>query len=504
MASLEELIFDLSSPGRSGVGVPEADVPEVSLTEIFGLNNLRAELDLPEVGQPTAIRHFVRLSQLNHCVDTGFYPLGSCTMKHNPKVNDVAAGLPGFSRNHPLFPTKHCQGSLRVMWESEQILKAVSGFPHVTLQPAAGAQGEFCGILLTRAYHRDHGEEGRNVILVPDSAHGTNPATAARCGCEIRHVGTDSRGNVDIEALKAAVDERVCALMLTNPNTLGLFEERVTEVCDIVHSHGGLVYMDGANMNANLGIVRPAEMGFDVMHFNLHKTFSQPHGGGGPGAGPVACSDTLEPYLPVPRVVRTGDTFDLRWDFPKSIGKLHGWYGNFLVNVRFLAYCLAHGPEGLRQISYDAVLNANYLKALIGGRYHVKYDRICKHEFVIDASEQKRRGASAKNIAKRLLDFGHHPPTVYFPLIVHEALMVEPTESETKEALEAFAQALLQIDREIDENLELVTRAPHNTPIGMLDEAKGSRNLCVTYNDLRRSKPTLGESGQKKEPAMVG
>jgi glycine dehydrogenase subunit 2 len=488
----EPLIYELSSPGRPTLPLPENDVPEASLPEAF----LRQDLPLPELSEIDVVRHFVRLSQYNHGVDTGFYPLGSCTMKYNPKINEVTARLPGFALSHPLQDTEVSQGSLALMVQLQEWLKEIGGFAGVSLQPAAGAHGELTGILIIRAYHQDRGDQGRNRILIPDSAHGTNPASTTMSGMEVVEIPSDARGNVDLDALRAECNECVAGLMLTNPNTLGLFEENVLEVTKLIHDCGGLVYGDGANMNALMGVVRPGDIGIDVLHYNLHKTFSTPHGGGGPGSGPVGVVDRLVDFLPGPvaEVVEEGDE-----DLPplyglvmpeKSIGRVKAFMGHFGVAVRAYTYMRILGKDGLRQASDLAVLNANYLRARLGDCYHVPYDRICMHEFVAEGRWEDAPDVHALDIAKRLMDFGFHPPTNYFPLIVHEALMIEPTETESKQVLDAFADAMLKIREEALNNPEILTGAPHTTPFGRMDEVLAARQLvlCCRPEDFQRSK----------------
>jgi len=469
--TVEPFIWELSVPGRVGVSLPEADVPEYPLP---GEIPLRTELPLPEVSELDVVRHFTRLSRLNFSIDTHMYPLGSCTMKYNPKVNDAVSSLPGFSEAHPLLSEELCQGSLELLYRLQTALAELSGFQAVSLQPAAGAQGELAGVLMIRAYHLDRGDRKRTRILIPDSAHGTNPASVSMAGFTAEQIPSDKRGNVDLAVLRERCDDTVAGLMITNPNTLGLFEEQIEEVTAIVHQAGGLVYGDGANFNALLGYLKPAHVGIDVMHFNLHKTFSTPHGGGGPGAGPVGAGPALAPYLPGP-IVRTVEP-DVRYTlfYPeKTIGRLKSFYGNFGVLVRAFTYILQMGGEGLRAVAEHAVLNANYLKHLIEKRYRIPYNRPCMHEFV--ATGDVAPGVHTMDIAKRLLDYGFHPPTVYFPLIVKEALMIEPTETESRQTLEAFAEALLKIAEEAVSSPELLHEAPHDTPVGRLDEVRAAR-----------------------------
>jgi glycine dehydrogenase subunit 2 len=484
--SPEPLIFELTKPGRRGCSLPALDVPPADLPA----GMLRDELELPEASEVDVIRHYVRLSQLNYAVDIGFYPLGSCTMKYNPKVNDVAAQMPGFVHTHPYQPDGTVQGTLQLLYELQRALCAVSGFDAITLQPSAGAHGEFTGVLVIRACHRARGQAERNVILIPDSAHGTNPASTSMCGYETVEIKSDERGNVDLADLKAHCDSRVAGMMLTNPNTLGLFDEHVVEICDLVHGCGGLVYGDGANFNAIMGIVKPAELGFDVMHFNLHKTFSTPHGGGGPGAGPVGVTAPLAEFLPGPIVVRQQEEtegapepplFALRWP-EQSIGRMKAFCGNTGVLVRAYTYIRSLGAEGLRQASEAAVLNANYLRVKLQELYPIAIDRICMHEFVLAGPPAGAQGVHTLDIAKRLMDLGHaHPPTIYFPLIVPEAMMIEPTETESKETLDTFIADMGQIAEEARTQPELLHEAPHHTPVRRLDEVRAARKPILRY-----------------------
>ncbi|NLO87321.1 MAG: aminomethyl-transferring glycine dehydrogenase subunit GcvPB [Firmicutes bacterium] len=476
------LIFERSVPGRTGYSLPECDVPEVPVQQLLPAGQIRQEAPrLPQVSEGDVIRHYVNLSSLNHSVDTGFYPLGSCTMKYNPKVNETATRLPGFARLHPLVPERCAQGALELMYNLEQYLAEITGMDAVSLQPVAGAHGEYTGLKIIAAYHKARGDHKRTTVLVPDSAHGTNPASAAMVGMKIVEVKSDCHGCVCLEDLKAKVDDTVAALMLTNPNTLGLFDINIAEIAEIVHNAGGLLYYDGANANAILGKVRPGDTGFDVVHLNLHKTFSTPHGGGGPGSGPVGVKAQLIPYLPAPRVVKEGDQYRLDYNLPDSIGKVHSFYGNFGVNVRAYTYIRMMGGEGLERVSEDAVLNANYLQARLKGHYHLEYDRLCMHEFVLSGKLQKAHGVRTLDIAKRLLDFGVHPPTIYFPLIIDEAIMIEPTETEGKETLDYFIDVMLQIAREAKEDPENVTQAPHTTPVSRLDEVGAARNPVLRW-----------------------
>jgi glycine dehydrogenase subunit 2 len=472
-----ELIFEKSRAGRRASSLPHHDLPVPELPAALR----RAEPPrLPEVAEPDLVRHFTQLSTRNFGIDTGFYPLGSCTMKHNPRVNERLAALPGFRDLHPHQEEEGAQGALELMWRLQEILQEVCGLDACSLQPAAGSQGELTGLLLMRAYFADRGEE-RDTVVTADTAHGTNPASVTMAGYKLRKVETDARGNLDLDDLRSKVDERTAGLMLTNPSTLGLFDEHIEEVAKIFHDAGALLYYDGANLNAVCGISRPGDMGFDIVHINLHKTFSQPHGGGGPGGGPIVVRERLEPFLPVPAVVRDGDRFRLDYDRPKSIGKVRGFTGPFGVFVRSYAFIRRYGPR-LREMSEVAVLNANYLLARLKEAYDLPFDRLCMHEFVLGARGLKREhGITALDVAKRLMDYGFHPPTIYFPLIVPEALMVEPTETEAKETLDAFAEAMLAIAREAEESPELLKRAPHGRPVGRLDEVKAAKRVVVKY-----------------------
>ena len=479
----EPLLFELSKAGRRGVELPSVDVPVKPLEGLVPAGDLRRDLPLPEVDEPTVIRHFTHLSQHNFSIDSGFYPLGSCTMKYNPKINEDAARLPGFARLHPYLPDEHAQGALAVLFEMQSILAEIAGMDTVSLQPAAGAHGELLGLMLIKAYHQSKGQDqAKDTILVPDSAHGTNPASAARCGYKTANVKSDEHGRVDMAHLKTLLGDNIAGLMLTNPNTLGLFEYDIAEISDLVHKAGGLMYCDGANMNALVGRARPGDMGFDVMHFNLHKTFSTPHGGGGPGAGPVAIKKLLEPFLPVPQVAKQPDgPYFLDYDRPKSVGKIATFYGSFMAILRAYVYILYYGRDKLRQIADNAVLNANYLRAQLQNYLEPAYNELCMHECVYSSKRlQKASGVRAFDIAKRLMDYGYHPPTIYFPLIVPEALMIEPTETESKETLDAFVEAMRAIVRDAEEAPELLKEAPHNTPVRRLDEATAARqpNLC--------------------------
>jgi glycine dehydrogenase subunit 2 len=470
-------LFDLSKPGRRATRWPASDVPGPSLAELLPPSAIADRpLDLPELSEPDVVRHFTNLSTLNMSVDTHFYPLGSCTMKHNPKRNERLVSLPGMADLHPYQPEDTLAGLLRLLWNLQEMLAEIGGLDAVSLQPAAGAHGELTALLVARAYFRDLGQP-RTKVLAPDSAHGTNPASAAVAGFESVTVKSTPRGYVDLEDLRAKLDDRVAVFMITNPNTLGMFDRQIREIADLVHAAGGLIYCDGANMNAILGISRPGDFGADMMHFNPHKTFSGPHGGGGPGAGPIAVRRMLEPFLPVPVVVHEGDCFRLEYNRPKSIGRVRSFFGNVGVLVRAYCYIRTHGAEGLRQVSENAVLNANYLLARLSKRFDVPQGDRCMHEFVASAAKLKaERGISAMDLAKRLLDFGFHAPTVYFPPIVREAMMIEPTETESKETLDAFADTLLRI---VDESPEVLHSAPLTTSISRPDEVRAARQPVV-------------------------
>jgi glycine cleavage system P protein (glycine dehydrogenase) subunit 2 len=474
-----KLIYEKSRAGRRAYSLPHHDLP---------VPPVPAELQrsepprLPEVAEFQLVRHFTKLSTRNFGIDTGFYPLGSCTMKYNPRINERLALLAGFRDLHPLQEEDGAQGALELMWRLQEILAEVCGLDAVSLQPAAGSQGELTGLMLMHAYFADRGEDDRRrKIVVPDTAHGTNPASVTMAGYELVQVATDTRGNVDLDDLRGKVDETTAGLMLTNPSTLGLFDEGIEEIERIFHGAGALMYYDGANLNAVCGIARPGDMGFDIVHINLHKTFSQPHGGGGPGGGPIAVREMLEPFLPVPHVVREGDRFTLDSARPKTIGKVRGFTGPFGVFVRSYAYIRSFGP-GLRDMSEAAVLNANYLLALLRDTYDLRYDRLCMHEFVLSARTLKREhGVTALDVAKRLMDYGFHPPTIYFPLVVPEALMIEPTETEAKETLDEFADAMREIAREAREEPDVVLGAPRSQPVGRLDEVKAVKELVVKH-----------------------
>jgi glycine dehydrogenase subunit 2 len=481
----EPLIYDISVPGRKGVNLPDCDVPE----SVLPADMLRSELKMPEVGELQVVRHFVNLSHLNHGIDTGFYPLGSCTMKYNPKINEDAARLPGFGLLHPLADEESSQGALALMYELQNWLAEVSGFKAVSLQPAAGAQGEFAGILMIRKYHQERGDTLRTKVLIPNSAHGTNPATVTMAGLETMELPSDENGDVDLNALREACSgeqgKTIAGMMITVPSTLGLFERHILDVIKAVHDCGGLMYMDGANMNALMGVVKPGELGFDVMHYNLHKTFSTPHGGGGPGCGAVGVNEKLQPYLPGPivQMVEEPDEsgaplYGLRMP-EKSIGQLKAFWGNFGMHVRAYAYIRVYGASGLKDVTRHAVLNANYIRAKLQDTYKIPYNRYCGHEFVLEGHFEGVDDIHALDISKRLMDYGIHPPTNYFPLIVPEALMIEPTETEDKAVLDNFIEVMKKIAQEARENPALLHDAPHITPVGRLDEVKAAKELVL-------------------------
>jgi glycine dehydrogenase subunit 2 len=476
----EPLIFEISDPGKTAFTLPELDVPS-DAGVLHGLP-VRADIpDFPQVSEIEVVRHFTRLSQQNYCVDLGLYPLGSCTMKYNPKVNDKIVTFPGFQETHPLAPAETVQGNLEVLHRLERMLCEITGFDAYTLQPSAGAQGELTGIMLVRAYHEAKGNP-RKYVLIPDSAHGTNPSSAHLSGYEVREIKSNADGRIDLAALEQAMTEEVAALMVTNPNTLGVFESDICKIADIVHGQGGLLYMDGANMNALAGVARPGDFGVDVLHLNLHKTFATPHGGGGPGSGPVGVKKILEPFLPVPVVKKKGAEYALDFDRPRSIGRVRSFYGNFLVVVKAMAYILALGPKGVREIAEIAVLNANYIRKGLEGVYDLQYDTASMHEVVFSDKIQKDAyGVTNLDIAKRLIDYGFHPPTMSFPLIVHGALMIEPTETESRRDLDQFIEVMKIIAREAAENAAVLKAAPHQTYVRRLDETAAARNPIVTW-----------------------
>lgn len=487
------LLFEISCPGKIAYSLPENDVPETGLEELVPEAFLRQEeLGLPELSELDVVRHYTKLSRLNHGVESGFYPLGSCTMKYNPKLNEDLAALPGFTCIHPLQDADQVQGSLRLMYELERAIAEITGMAGVSLMPAAGAQGELAGLMMIKSYHESRGDKARSQIIVPDSAHGTNPASAMMTGFEIVEVKSDEQGNLDIQALAAILSSKTAGLMLTNPSTLGLFEPEIERICQMVHQAGGLLYYDGANANAIMGISRPGDMGFDVIHLNLHKTMAAPHGGGGPGAGPVGVKEHLRPFLPAPQIIKEGDKYCFDYDQPQSIGRIKAFYGNFLVLVKAYGYILSQGPAGLKEASQNAVLNANYLMDGLREFFQLPYERICMHEFVLSGKRQKERGVLTLDIAKRMLDFGYHPPTVYFPLIVEEAMMFEPTESESKETLDEFIEVCRKIAWEGENQPEMLKNAPHTTAVRRLDETLAARQPILRY--FKENSKEIGEN----------
>ena len=481
IAFREPPIFEYSVPGRNGASIPHCDVPAVDTKDIWPAELQRNEAPvLPEVSEPQVVRHYTRLSQWNYNIDTGMFPLGSCTMKHNPRSADKAVAIAGFAESHPYQPEEQLQGALEVLFRLEQLLCEIGGFARTTLQPAAGAQGELAGLMMMRAYHEDRKSQRRR-ILIPDSAHGTNPATCTLNGFSAVQLATSADGTLSLDTVRAALDEDTAGIMITNPNTLGIFETRMSEIVDLVHKAGGLVYMDGANLNAVMGKFRPGDAGIDAMHFNLHKTFATPHGGGGPGAGPVGISERLVPFLPRPTIEKEGDTFRLDYQRPKSIGRLRSFWGNFGVLLRAYCYIREYGGEGLERVSEMAVLNANYLRVKLRNLLHVAFPDRCMHEVIASDKSLKSVGVTTMDIAKRLMDYGFHPPTVYFPLVVPGALMIEPTETESQDELDRFVAAIESIVGESHENPELVKSAPHNTGIKRLDEARAARKPCLRW-----------------------
>ncbi|SIS36924.1 aminomethyl-transferring glycine dehydrogenase subunit GcvPB [Salimicrobium flavidum] len=476
------LIFERSKTGRTGFSLPENDVADMDVANMFEDSYIRKEkAELPEVSELQLIRHYTGLSTRNHGVDTGFYPLGSCTMKYNPKLNEDVARLPGFSHIHPYQEESTVQGTLYWMYDLQESLAEITGMNTVTLQPAAGAQGEWTGLMMIRSFHENNGDMDRTKVIVPDSAHGTNPASATVAGFEAVTVKTNERGLVDIEDLKRLVDDRTAALMLTNPNTLGLFEEDIVEMAAIVHEAGGKLYYDGANLNAILGYTRPGDMGFDVVHLNLHKTFTGPHGGGGPGSGPVGVTAELEPYLPKPLLTKSGESYTFDYDRPRSIGRVKPYYGNVGINLRAYTYIRTMGAEGLKRVSEYAVLNANYMMRRLSDSFELPFTQHCKHEFVLSGKIQKKLGVRTLDMAKRLLDFGYHPPTIYFPTNVEEAMMIEPTETEAKETLDGFIETMEKIAEEVKKDPEIVQEAPYSTVVGRLDETTAARKPVLKY-----------------------
>ncbi|MCF8081984.1 MAG: aminomethyl-transferring glycine dehydrogenase subunit GcvPB [Deltaproteobacteria bacterium] len=475
MIQEERLLWEKGKAGRCAFSMPQRDVERAEMDSA-----LMGDIpDLPELSEVDLVRHYTRLSQWNFGVDTGMYPLGSCTMKYNPKLHDRCAGLPGFAGAHPLLPVQWAQGVLQLMFRLERLLVAITGMDAVSLQPAAGAQGELVGMLMMQAYHRDRGEN-RTAILVPDTAHGTNPASATLCGFKPVGVKSNAAGILTPQAVAGVMDEQTAGIMVTNPNTLGFFEEHIQEICHIVHQKGGLVYCDGANLNAVMGVVDMAKSGVDVLHLNLHKTFSSPHGGGGPGAGPVCVKQTLEPFLPIPRIIKEKGQYDLSEKYPRSVGRIHAFYGNVGVMIRAYAYILSMGAQGLNRASRMAVLNANYIKEQLKAYFHLPYDRPCMHECVFSDQYQRPRKVTTLDMAKRLMDYGFHPPTVYFPLVVNGAIMVEPTETESKEELDHFIAACQAIAKEAETDPDLLLKAPHQLKLRRLDETLAARKPCLT------------------------
>jgi glycine dehydrogenase subunit 2 len=491
----EALIFERSVPGKVGMDLPPLDVPKAvdTLQPHLRRNAFDA---MPEVTEVDVIRHFTRLSRWNFGVDDGLYPLGSCTMKHNPRISEKVAALPGFAQSHPMTPAKHVQGNLALMWTLQEWLKEITGLGAVTLHPAAGAHGELTGVMLIRAYHISKGAK-RSIFLIPDSAHGTNPATAAMAGYKCIEVPSQSDGTISFEDVADASTSKtkkgllslikehgreIAGIMITNPNTVGIFEYRIAEIAKLLHDIDALLYMDGANMNALMGLARPGDFGIDAMHLNLHKTFGTPHGGGGPGSGPVACTSALEPFLPRPIVVKSGDGFDLDWDCPHSIGKMHTYFGNFAMEARALAFCLSHGSDGLKAASLRAIVNANYIRKQLEGTYHLQYDTPTLHEVVFDDTNQAKNGITTLDIAKGLIDRGFHPPTIYFPLVIHGAMMIEPTESEGKAELDAFIEAMKDIAEEAVNNPESLKQAPLKAPVRRLDETAAARKPVLKWD----------------------
>ncbi|MCY6371021.1 aminomethyl-transferring glycine dehydrogenase subunit GcvPB [Clostridium ganghwense] len=480
----DKLIFEISKKGRKAYTLPKNDVPHTELKEIIGEEFLReTDLQLPEVCEVDVVRHYTALSNKNYGVDTGFYPLGSCTMKYNPKINEDMAGISKFINLHPYQREETVQGALELMYELSHKLEEITGMDKVVLHPAAGAHGELTGLMLIKAYHESKGDYKRKKIIIPDAAHGTNPASAKQAGFQVVEIKSNREGKVDLESLKAALDDEVAGLMLTNPNTLGLFEKDIKEISKLVHETGGLLYYDGANLNAIMGIARPGDMGFDVVHLNIHKTFSTPHGGGGPGCGPVGVKKKLEDFLPVPVVDKKEDRYFFNYDIQKSIGKVKNFYGNFGVMIKAYSYILTMGAEGLKKASEIAVLNANYLKNNLKKYYKLPIDEVCKHEFVLSGLKTKNRGISTVHVAKRLLDYGYHPPTIYFPLIIDNAIMIEPTETESLETLDRFIEAMKEIAKEEEKSPELLIEAPHSTPVKRLDEVKAARKPILKWSE---------------------
>ena len=478
----QSLIFEITREGRIGYSLPELDVPELDLSDLLPAGYEREEAaELPEVSELDIMRHYTALSKRNHGIDSGFYPLGSCTMKYNPKINESVARYPGFANIHPLQDESTVQGALELMYDLQEHLVEITGMDEITLQPAAGAHGEWTALMMIRAFHESNGDFQRTKVIVPDSAHGTNPASATVAGYDTVTVKSDERGLVDLEDLKRVVGDDTAALMLTNPNTLGLFEEDIVEMAKIVHDVGGKLYYDGANLNAVMSKARPGDMGFDAVHLNLHKTFTGPHGGGGPGSGPVGVHKDLIPFLPKPVLVKKDDMYTFEYDRPQAIGRVKPFYGNFGINVRAYTYIRSMGPDGLKAVTENAVLNANYMMRRLEPYFDLPYNQHCKHEFVLSGRRQKQLGVRTLDMAKRLLDFGYHPPTIYFPLNVEEGMMIEPTETESKETLDSFVDAMIQIAKEVEDDPEIVQNAPHTTVIKRLDETRAARQPVLRY-----------------------
>lgn len=485
MKNYDNLLIDISKKGRKAYSLPKLDIEDILLTDMVDADLLKeTELRLPEISEVDLIRHYTNLSNKNFGVDTGFYPLGSCTMKYNPKINEDMASNPNFTEIHPYQPVDTVQGSLELMYNLSQMLCEITGMDDVTLQPSAGSHGELTGLMLIMEYHLNRGDTKRTKVIIPDAAHGTNPASAAMADFDVIQINSNKDGSVNMEELKLILNDEVAALMLTNPSTLGLFEENIKEIADIVHEAGGLLYYDGANMNAIMGITRPGDMGFDVVHLNIHKTFSTPHGGGGPGSGPVGVKKELIPFLPVPVIERVDERYELNYEKEKSIGKIKNFYGNFGVLVRAYTYILTMGSDGLKEASTMAVLNANYIKESLKDDYILPIDRICKHEFVLGGLPKGEANIKTLDIAKRLLDYGYHPPTIYFPLIIKEALMIEPTETESIETIDEFIIAMKSIAKEALENPEILKNAPHNTTVGRIDEARAVKKPILTWKQI--------------------
>lgn len=499
---MEPTIFEKTQSARRGYTFPALDVPSIDPAHVLPRGALRqTPPHLPELSELDMIRHYTRLSQLNFSIDTHFYPLGSCTMKYNPKVCEQVAGFTGFKALHPLQPASTVQGFLQVLYELERMLSEVCGMAEFTLQPSAGAHGELTGLLIARAYHKYKGHS-RKTVIVPDSAHGTNPASAMIAGYHVVSIKSDAQGRVDMQSLKGALNEDTAVFMLTNPNTLGLFETQIKEIAKMVHDVGALLYLDGANMNALVGLIRPGDLGFDIMHLNLHKTFSTPHGGGGPAAGPVGVTQALTPFLPVPRIRKTDQGFSIEETAPLSIGKMRAFHGNSLILLRAYAYLRCLGKEGIRKVSETAILNANYLRVKLRERYHVAIDEPCMHECIFTSAKQKPKGVKTLDIAKRLLDYGFHPPTIYFPLIVEEAMMVEPTETESKETLDLFIQALGKIADEAEREPQMLKTAPHTTPVRRLDEVKAAREPNLRWKSADNRLNPLSPDGRPCDRTM--